>query len=84
MELIPNAPNSEGKTPLMVAVIKNDPEIVEILLKAGADREARDLDGKKAKDFGRGFKVNNLLADSPSSVFLVGFFLLSFFVGASI
>lgn len=41
----PNARNQLGKTPLHAACEHGEPECAKILLQAGADPDARDLDG---------------------------------------
>ena len=40
--LDPNAANSEGRTPLMGAALKGRPEVIQILVDAGARLDARD------------------------------------------
>lgn len=42
-----------GTTPLMYAAGRNHPEVVRILLEAGADPAPRDRDGKSALDYAR-------------------------------
>lgn len=44
----PRAPN--GRTPLMMAVLFADEELVDALLAAGADRSLRDANGRSAAD----------------------------------
>jgi ankyrin repeat protein len=47
-----NAPNDDGETPLMRAVMMGDAELVEALVKAGANVNAADKSGKTALDYG--------------------------------
>lgn len=46
-ELI-NAPDAKGYTPLIIAAYNNQPAIVELLLKQGADPDAQDASGNTA------------------------------------
>ena len=45
-----NHPDNDGWTPLMVASAKGKPEVVRVLLAAGADKDLRNSDGKTALD----------------------------------
>lgn len=56
----PNDPSMEHNPMLTQAVQRNRERIVSLLLKAGADKEARDKQGKRAADYARG-KIANLL-----------------------
>ncbi|MCL2144046.1 MAG: ankyrin repeat domain-containing protein [Endomicrobia bacterium] len=46
-----NAKNIEGITPLMYAAKYSSEEVIKILLKAGADMDIKDKNGKKADDY---------------------------------
>ena len=48
-----NTHDNERWTPLMSAVYKNKPDFVEVLLKAGADPDMKNKEGKTAKDYAR-------------------------------
>ena len=43
-----NHPNNDGNTPLMTASYMGKPEVVRVLLAAGADKDLRNDDGKTA------------------------------------
>ena len=45
-----NHPDNGGFTPLMNVSYKGKPEVVRVLLAAGADKDLRDNDGKTALD----------------------------------
>ena len=45
-----NHPNNDGWTPLMAASACGKPEVVRVLLAAGADKDLRTNDGKTALD----------------------------------
>ena len=45
-----NCPQNSGWTPLMAASFNGKPEVVRVLLAAGADKDLRDNDGKTALD----------------------------------
>ncbi len=45
-----NHPSSTGDTPLMGASFWGKPEVVRVLLAAGADKDLRNNDGKTALD----------------------------------
>ena len=45
-----NHPDNNGDTPLMGASYCGKPEVVRVLLAAGADKDLRDNDGKTALD----------------------------------
>ena len=45
-----NHPDNWGNTPLMLASANGKPEVVRVLLAAGADKDLRDNDGKTALD----------------------------------
>jgi len=51
-----NHPNGSGDTPLMGASYKGKPEVVRVLLAAGADKDLRDDDGKTALDLAIQYK----------------------------
>lgn len=60
-----NQQNTDGRTPLMVAVQYSTPEIVKILLTEGADRNIRDDQGYRAEDLIiRSPKIRDLLGIS--------------------
>ena len=46
-----NHPNIRGWTPLMMASYRGKPEVVRVLLAAGADKDLRNNDGKTALDW---------------------------------
>jgi len=46
-----NHPSSTGKTPLISASWNGNPEVVRVLLAAGADKDLRNNDGKTALDW---------------------------------
>jgi hypothetical protein len=46
----PNRANRAGQTPLMMAALFNQRDIIDMLLAAGADRETRDGSGQSAAD----------------------------------
>ena len=46
-----NHPANGGKTPLMYASYEGKPEVVRVLLAAGADKDLRNNDGKTALDY---------------------------------
>ena len=46
-----NHPDNEGWTPLMRASYQGKPEVVRVLLAAGADKDLRNNDGKTALDW---------------------------------
>ena len=50
-----NLPNKDGATPLMLAVVfqQTPLDVITILLKAGANANAKDKDGKTALDYAR-------------------------------
>ena len=50
-----------GKTPLMMAAFTDNELLVAILLKAGADRNKKTFNGKRAIDFARSTAVRKLL-----------------------
>lgn len=52
--LNPNDPAFAAEPLLVVAVRNNRPEMVELLLRAGADKNARDAAGKSAVDYATG------------------------------
>ena len=43
--------NDDGWTPLMIASYWGNPEVVRVLLAAGADKDLRNNDGKTALDW---------------------------------
>ena len=45
-----NHPTNKGDTPLMAASCYGHPEVVRVLLAAGADKDLRNNDGKTALD----------------------------------
>ncbi len=57
-----NRPGEKGRTPLMHAAIADfgDARMVELLLKAGARKDARDADGLTAADYARQFQHDKL------------------------
>lgn len=48
-----NIKNSQGYTPLMLAVLKNNIDMVRALLEAGADTSVTDNNGRTAKEIGQ-------------------------------
>ena len=48
-----NIKNSQGYTPLMLAVLKNNIDMVRALLEAGADTSVTDNKGRTAKEIGQ-------------------------------
>ncbi|MGA8258836.1 MAG: ankyrin repeat domain-containing protein [Arenicellales bacterium] len=48
-----NTPGEKGMTALHLAVLKRDPEVVKLLLAAGADPGIKDDSGRTAADFAR-------------------------------
>ena len=46
-----NHPNNNGDTPLIIASYWGKPEVVRVLLAAGADKDLRNNDGKTALDW---------------------------------
>ena len=46
-----NYPDDNGNTPLMTASLNGKPEVVRVLLAAGADKDLRNNDGKTALDW---------------------------------
>jgi len=48
-----NAPDKSGKTPLMLAVLKEDVDSVQILVEGGSDIKLKDRSGKTAYDYAR-------------------------------
>ena len=48
-----NTPGEKGMTALHLAVLKRDPELVKLLLAAGADPDIKDDAGRTAADFAR-------------------------------
>lgn len=48
-----NIKNSQGYTPLMLAVLKNNIDMVHALLEAGADTSVTDNKGRTAKEIGQ-------------------------------
>lgn len=59
---IVNAPSPDGTSPLMMAAYAGSDEVVRILLAAGADVTARNLQGEDAADWARK-RHHNRLAD---------------------
>ena len=51
-----NRPNKGGRTPLMVASLWGKPEVVRVLLAAGADKDLRNNKGKTAFDIAIEYK----------------------------
>ena len=46
-----NHPDDDGYTPLMTASGRGEPEVVRVLLAAGADKDLRNKKGKTALDY---------------------------------
>ena len=46
-----NHPDNDGWTPLIIASYRGKPEVVRVLLAAGADKDRRNNDGKTALDW---------------------------------
>ena len=46
-----NHPTNKGSTPLMVASYNGHPEVVRVLLAAGADKDLRNKKGQTALDY---------------------------------
>mgnify|MGYP001780820384 CR=1 FL=1 len=46
-----NTADKNGQTPLMLAAQKNNKEVLSIFLRAGADTQAKDAQGKTAADY---------------------------------
>ena len=46
-----NHPTNSGTTPLIIASYCGKPEVVRVLLAAGADKDLRNNDGQSALDF---------------------------------
>lgn len=59
-----NAPGEGGITPLMLAADSNNSALVKKLLKHGADKNARDNEGKRAYDYAREGDLKDLLSSS--------------------
>lgn len=57
----PNRQNHQGRTALMLAAKNDQRAIVEILLRSGANSEARDRYGDSAKDYAR--RARNSVAE---------------------
>ena len=60
---IVNAPSPRGVTPLMMAAFAGSREMINLLLRAGADSTTRDLDGKNAADWAEQGQSGQLAAD---------------------
>jgi hypothetical protein len=59
---IVNAPGPDGTTPLMMAGLSGSPEMVELLLRAGADPSMRNTQGLDAGSWARSAKHGELAA----------------------
>jgi uncharacterized protein len=57
-----NLPSKGGQTPLVVVVGAGDDEIVEMLVKAGADPDIEDALGVSARKYAALFKKNTMIA----------------------
>ncbi|MFN0122032.1 MAG: ankyrin repeat domain-containing protein [Blastocatellia bacterium] len=57
-----NAAGSEGRTPLMYAVLYNQPAAVRLLLERGADARAKDKQGLTAPEMARRSGVREIIA----------------------
>jgi ankyrin repeat protein len=53
-----NAPDAEGHTPLHLAVIAGDTQLVAVLLANGADVNAKDLEGHSVLHWATGTTFN--------------------------
>lgn len=63
-----NAPDAEGHTPLHLAVIAGDTQLVAVLLANGADVNAKDLEGHSVLHWATGtwrFYIFKLLSFNP-------------------
>jgi len=65
---IVNAPSPRGVTPLMMAGYSGNREMVNLLLRAGADATTHDLDGKDAADWALEGKQRSLARDLRETV----------------
>ncbi|MGV2442320.1 ankyrin repeat domain-containing protein, partial [Bacillus atrophaeus ATCC 9372] len=57
-----DAAGPDGRTPLMMAAMFNRDEMVEALLRAGADREAKDASGATAAQMAWAMGARNALS----------------------
>lgn len=76
-----NAPDAEGHTPLHLAVIAGDTQLVAVLLANGANVNAKDLEGHSVLHWATGTFISKISSYSckPHQLFLFSFSTFSTF-----